>query len=69
MIQKFKINSILFETNSVTQKGEAPTEEEQDRFDEVYMEGVECVDSREDMWTDAKGGYEVSYELIEEPNE
>ena len=51
------------------QKGEAPTEEEQDRFDEVYWEGVECVDSREDMWTDAKGGYEVSYELIEEPTE
>ena len=51
------------------QKGEAPTEEEQDRFDEVYMEGVECVDSREDMWTDRKGGYEVSHELIEEPTE
>lgn len=50
---------------SANPKGKAPDQEEIDRFHEVYWES-DRLDSHEDWISDRKGGYDVSYEVIEE---
>jgi len=45
-------------------KGEEPTDEEKEKFDEIVWQ-AETMDSEEDWWTDRKGGYDINFQPID----
>ena len=45
-------------------EGDEPTAEEQDAFDEICFN--DYIDSEEDWWTARKGGYEITYKVLED---
>jgi len=45
--------------------GDEPTDEEQEAFDELFFQG-DYIDSEEDWWTDRKGGYDITFKVVEE---
>lgn len=63
-IQRFK--EIVSHNTSgwVEVEGEEPTDEEADNFYDFFADYD--YDVEDDIWTDRKGGYEVSYELGDE---
>jgi hypothetical protein len=47
--------------------GEEPNEDEQEKFDNLFWDGiVDYDDVDEDWWTDRKGGYDVTFDLAED---
>ena len=65
-VQRFKeVLSWQDESYSAEHIGDEPSDEEIDIFNEIIW-NADCVDSEEDWFSDRKGGYDISYQLIEE---
>jgi hypothetical protein len=69
-IEKFgsvkRLEEIISHNDGTTDSyGAEPSAQETDNFDDLVLE-ADIIDSREDWFSDRKGGYDISYTLMDD---